>query len=173
VPARHLLVGTLLVLVAAVGCDRQSRPSAAAADSALAGLPRGAPDADADSTACPDTGLWAQCSVEKRLEDAGFVPRPDQDAPERRAGFAAPVLGYTLGRARLEVFIYGDAAAAARDLAALDTVRVAPPGERGDWGGPPHLMRSANLIAVLVTLNERQAERVQLALTAGPPPRAD
>jgi hypothetical protein len=156
----------------AAGCDRGP-----ASDAAPAGRP-GAPvaatpgvAAPADS-ACPDTGVWAQCSVEKRLEDAGFVPQRDGD-PVRRAGFAVPGIAYKLGRARLETFVYADAAGAARDLAALDTVRVAPPGERGDWGGPPHLMRSANLIAVLVTLNERQAERVALALTAGPPPRAD
>jgi hypothetical protein len=74
-----------------------------------------------------------------------------------------------LGRARLEVFIYPDEAGLGRDLAKLDTTVVAPRGQSNDWEVPPRFIRSANLAAVLLTRNEQQAERVTLALTAGPP----
>ena len=73
----------------------------------------------------------------------------------------------TLGRAELQVFLYPDSSVVARDLAALDTVRVARPGEAGRWQVRPTFMRSANLVALLLSTNERQIERVQLALTAG------
>jgi hypothetical protein len=36
---------------------------------------------------------------------------------------------------------------------------------------PPRFIRSGNLIAVLLTSNEQQAERLSLAVTAGAPIR--
>jgi len=162
------------LLLALAACDRGSpgadtsggATTTAAVDPSVSGTSTAASVDD-----CPETGRWAVCNVEKRLEEAGLVPKPDGDDPSRRDGFTVPGHKYLLGRSRLELFVYADAAAAERDFAALDTVRAAPPGDFGSWGGPPHLLRTANLLAVLVTLNERQAERVALALTAGPPQR--
>lgn len=76
---------------------------------------------------------------------------------------------YSLGQSRLEVFLYKTEADASRDIAALDTIRVAPKNKTVTWEVPPLLIRSANLSAVLLTQNARQAERASLALTAGPP----
>jgi hypothetical protein len=53
----------------------------------------------------------------------------------------------------------------------MDTVVVAPRGQRNDWEIPPRFIRSGNLIAVFLTRNEQQAERLTLAITAGPPQR--
>jgi hypothetical protein len=78
-------------------------------------------------------------------------------------------VAYSLGRSHLEVFIYGDEAALARDMAKIDTVLVAPPGVATLWEGTPLLIRSGNLAAVFVGDNPRQAERLTLALTAGAP----
>lgn len=111
------------------------------------------------------------CSVEKRLEQSGFVAKKVDGEPARRAGFGVAPAAYTLGRARLEVFIYPDEAALGRDVAKLDTVLAAPRGQTNDWEVPPRFFRSANLAAVVLTRNEQQAERVTLALTAGPPQR--
>ncbi|MEO7822857.1 MAG: hypothetical protein ABIS15_04560 [Gemmatimonadaceae bacterium] len=125
--------------------------------------------AGSTSSPCPRTGRWARCSLEKRLEQSGFVLRkPDGEIP-RRLGFSVPPLVYSLGRARLEVFIYPDEAALGRDLAQMDTTVGAPRGKTNDWEIPPRFMRSANLAAVFLTRNEQQAERVTLAITAGPP----
>lgn len=122
--------------------------------------------------ACPHDGRWRACSVTERLDQAGLVPRADT-APALRVPFLSgrdTVL--RLGRGALHAFIYDDTARLARDVAALDTVRVAPRGGAFAWGdAPPTLVRSANLVAVLLTPNERQIERVQLALQAGPPQR--
>lgn len=108
----------------------------------------------------------------ERLDQAGLVPRADT-APVLRAPFLTgrdTVL--RLGRGVLHAFVYDDTARLARDVAALDTVRVAPRGTAFVWGdAPPTLVRSANLVAVLLTANEHQIERVQLALQAGPPQR--
>jgi hypothetical protein len=118
---------------------------------------------------CPRTGRWASCSLEKRLEQAGFVARQAEGEAPRRAGLSVQPQAYTLGRAYLEVFIYPDEAAMKRDLAGLDTNVVAPRGGKNDWRMPPRFIRSGNLIAVLLTSNEQQAERLTLAVTAGHP----
>ncbi len=119
---------------------------------------------------CPATGRWAQCSVEKRLKSAGLVARKIDGEQAHRAGFSVAPAVYTIGRgSRLELFIYPDDAALARDISKIDTVAVAPRGTAGSWGSPPLLIRSGNLAAVLLSADEREVERLSLALTAGAP----
>jgi hypothetical protein len=67
------------------------------------------------------------------------------------------------------VFLYPTSAAVAREVANLDTVKIAPVGGANNWEGMPTFVRSANLLAVFMTDNPQSAERVSLALTAGAP----
>ena len=117
---------------------------------------------------CEHTGQWASCSLERRLKQSGFVLKKLDEKPSRPGFNVRPVV-YSLGSSRLEVFIYDNEAALQRDLRAIDTVAVAPKGSTASWPSTPTLIRSANLAAVLLTQNPRQAERVVLAITAGPP----
>jgi hypothetical protein len=134
-----------------------SRPQAA-----TAGAPIG--------SGCPRTGKWALCSVESRLAQSGFVVRRVSGDPPRRAGFSVMPAVYTLGRSRLEVFIYPSESALAADVAKLDTLSAAPRGVPNPWPFfSPTFVRSANLAAVFLTDNATQAERLTLALTAGAP----
>ena len=119
--------------------------------------------------ACPRTGLWAPCSVEKRLTQAGFVVRRADAPVSRRSGFNVAPAAYALGHSRLEIFIYPTQASANADAAKLDTVYAAPRGTTNPWGVVPTFVRSANLLAVFLTDNPTQAERLTLALTAGAP----
>lgn len=116
---------------------------------------------------CVSAGAWQACSVEKRLTDAGFVPQK-QDAP---AADLFPVQGteYTLGPARLHVYVFPSAAEREAAVATIDTVAIARRGTPAQWGAPAWLITSNNLVAVLVSDNARLVERVQLALTAGLP----
>ena len=91
------------------------------------------------------------------------------DEKPERAGFSIEPIVYSLGASRLEVFFYDDEKSADKDVAVLDTILVAPKGTQSAWPSTPLLIRSANLTAVLLTQNQRQAERVMLAITAGPP----
>ena len=110
------------------------------------------------------------CSLVDRLDKAGLVPRVDSSAAAERLPFLhAPGTIVHLGLGELHTFVYDDTAALARDVAALDTTHVAPRGQAYAWSGTPTFVRSANLVAVLLTPNERQIERIQLALEAGPP----
>lgn len=147
--------------------DRGSRGTSSPADS-ISGV-SASPERSASKTTCARTGSWARCSVEKRLERSGFVVRPDTGRPIRRPGFSVLPAVYTLGRSRLEVFLYSSSDAAAHDAAGLDTVVAAPRGSRGGWPAPPTFVRNTNLIAVFLTDSPVQAERLTLALGAGPP----
>jgi len=120
-------------------------------------------------SACPRTGSWALCSLEKRLEQSGFVPRKEPGDHPSRKGFGVPPVVYALGPARLEVFLYPDESALRRDVASMDTTLAAPRGQTNDWEIPPRFVRSGNLAAVFLTRNEQQAERLALAITAGAP----
>ena len=169
---------TTLICALAAGCGRSSN-QAAIADSSRASeisLSSGSSTAAASSGAqasfpCPRTGKWALCSVEKRLEQSGFVVRPVPGDAPRRAGFSVMPVVYKLGQSRLEVFIYADEATLSREVAKLDTVAIAPRGSASNWGAVPTWVRSGNLAAVFLTDNATQAERLTLALTAGAPQR--
>lgn len=149
-----------------------SDSSAAGQINLSSGAMAGAVDSGAQaSPSCPRTGKWALCSVEKRLRQSGFVVKPVPGPSPRRAGFSIAPAVYRLGRARLEVFIYGDETSLARDVAKLDTVAVAPRGSVNKWGGIPTFVRTGNLVAVFLTDNPTHADRLSLALTAGAPQR--
>lgn len=170
---RRFCAAGIVVSILCSGCGR-GRDAATVASSrtgqAINGAQsqRTAPSAISKAD-CPRTGRWALCSVEKRLEQSGFVVSRVETGAHYRVGFSVVPVTYTLGRAHLEVFLYPDAAAAAREVAGLDTATAGPRGSRSQWPTPPTFVRSVNLIAVLLTNSPVQAERMSLALTAGPP----
>ncbi len=121
---------------------------------------------------CPKDGRWRACSITKRLQDAGLVPH--QLADSGRVPFFTPVgSSWSVAKVELRVFLYEDAAQADREALALDPIRVAPRGGSHAWPAPATLIHSGNMIAVLLSENARQVERVQLALEAGPPQPED
>ena len=92
-----------------------------------------------------------------------------EEKSRTRAGFSIEPVVYSLGASRLEAFIYEDEKSLAHDVALIDTVTVGPRGVASAWESTPMFIRSANLAVVLLTQNQRQAERVMLAITAGAP----
>jgi hypothetical protein len=162
--------------------ERSDRPPPAAGPGAAresagvgatgAGSAGGGSSAASAASACPHDGRWRACTVAERLDQAGLVPRPDSGPALRVPFLTGRDTVVRLGRGALHAFVYDDTVRLAREVAALDTARVAPRGGAFDWGDvPPTLVRSANLVAVLLIANEHQLERVQLALSAGPPQR--
>ena len=160
-----------------LACGRANKPYASA-DSASAvatAVSESVPPAKADSpsaakpAACPRTGRWALCSVEKRLEQSGFVLRKAVLPGPKRAGFSVTPTTYLLGSAKLEVFVYPDEKSLMRDWAGLDTLRASPRGTTTAWEAPPTLVRSVNLAALFLSDSPEKSERLALALTAGAP----
>ena len=169
---RAVIAGALILGLA---CGRSQKEAAVDTLGEVVSTPSTSGDTSSTArqmaNACPRTGLWAQCSVEKRLSQSGFVVRRVPDSVKRRSGFSVMPIPYILGRSRLDVFIYPTADAVAGETSRLDTTLAGPRGVRNQWGVgvQPTFVRSANLIAVFLTDNPTQSERLALALTAGPP----
>jgi hypothetical protein len=162
---KRLAIGLLIALSACKG-DAESTKNSIAVTS----FPPPVIDTTAQrGSPCPHTGMWAECSLERRLKQAGFVVTRIDSVFGKRAGFSVKPMVYSLGKSRLEVFLYESEKALAQDVAKLDTVRVVPIGSPPDSAVAPTFIRSANLIGILTSQNARQAERVVLAITAGAP----
>jgi hypothetical protein len=128
-----------------------------------------APDAGRQPTEpCPATGLWAACSVLERLDRAGLAPRRDTgsvaEPPLRATG-----LRLRVGAGQLELYVYRDAAARARDGRLLDRARYVAADAPVPIQVLPTLIINANLIAILHSRNDHLRERVADAIAAGPP----
>jgi hypothetical protein len=162
----------VVLLATLVSCGDGARAPDAGADTSAAGeFPvsgaAAAAIAGADG-ACPATGAWAECSVVKRLEQAGLVPQVDSgDASEPPLTPRGTLL--RVGRADMELYFYPDAAAREREQETLDREKYVNYGGSQTFRAEPTLIGNANLIAVLHSNNSKQRERVGDALTAGPP----
>lgn len=106
--------------------------------------------------------------MRERLDAAGLVPRDSGDSV-RPAFMAVSGARVLLGRAELVTFLYPSAEAMRADVARLDSLSAGPRGAAPFWPGPPTLITSDNLAAVLTGGDDHKVERVTLALTAGPP----
>jgi hypothetical protein len=170
---RWMTARTFFLLCATLAaCGHSSSQSSDSTSARVASKQSAIPPSAAsrsNSSPCPRTGLWALCSIEKRLTQSGFVVRRDNGEAPRKPGFSVAPTAYTLGHSHLEVFVYPSEAALAKDIASIDTLTASPRGRPSSWESPPTFVRSANLIAVLLTDSPVQAERLTLAITAGAP----
>jgi hypothetical protein len=126
--------------------------------------------APGSSDGCPKFGLWRICSVEDRLTRAGLVFTRAEE-PIRHDFMHVPGVAYEVSRATLQLFLYPSAAERARDTDGLDSNTVSPRGSRIIWPRTATLVTSNNLAAIILSFNERQTERLALALGAGLPVR--
>jgi len=156
------------MVVLACGGDRPSpkaeepkAPEDVVAESTLAATP-------ASGATCPTYGLWQACSVEDRIARAGLAVRR-RDEGVRHDFMRVEGLVWETSRAEVQVFLYASEAERKRDTDLLDTVVVAPRGRRIIWRQPATLVTSGNLAAIILSLNDRQTERIALALGAGLP----
>jgi len=160
---------SIAVCALAVACRSEPAPQSDTVAAAPVIAPVPEVTASTPGNPCPHNGRWSICTVERRLRQAGFVVKPVAGTPSERPGFSVAPAVYTLGRARVELFVYPDEASLARDIAGIDTIVVAPKGVVPPWETSPVLVRSGNLAAVLLSQNQRQVERFSLAITAGAP----
>lgn len=130
---------------------------------ALSRNPSIAPD-----TSCPPTGLWAECSLVKRLEMSGLglerAQDPATEEPLTRQGVA-----FRTRSAELEAYFFPDRSTREREQRRLDRDRYITPEQSAAATDLPTLVASENLLVILHSRRERQRERIALAITAGPP----
>jgi len=119
---------------------------------------------------CPATGQWSNCAVFQALDRAGLAPRRDSSQGSVTvAPLTQPGTRLLLGNAELDVFVYADAGARARDESRLDKTKFIEVTDEPTLRGEPTLVRNVNLLAILRSRNDHQRERVGDALAAGPP----
>ena len=118
---------------------------------------------------CTLVERWDECTVIKRLEQQGLVPRLDTASHVTVAGFSVPGRAVKLGRGEIVFFLYADSAQRVRDTARLDTLTAAPRGTSGTWSQPPTLVVSRNVAVVLLSRETNVRIRVTDAFTAGLP----
>jgi hypothetical protein len=113
--------------------------------------------------------LWDVERVAEALKEIGLemegvaapVDATCLSARGNRMTFVAP----GGARAEIRVFIYGDAGAVGRDLAGVDTVRVAPRGTSLEWRVPARLVTDNNLVAILLTDDAALRDTIRKVLT--------
>ncbi len=107
-----------------------------------------------------------------RLERAGLAPLRGDTI--RMSFLHTAGETWRLGPSTIHVFRYRDSVARRADSESLDSLQARPRGDTlTTWPGAPTLLMNDNLLAVLLSDNAQQIERVSLALTAGPPPKAE
>ena len=154
-----------IAMLTATACeskeDRQARiqvasRTAVAAESARASA----------ASATPSTGRWNEAQLVKRLVDAGLAPQR-RDSVRAQPWLGVPVLGFTLGAATMDVYVYGDSLARREAVGKLDPITFAPRGQQSPWGAPHEVVENNNLVAVIVGGSDRQRDRIATALAAG------
>lgn len=165
-----VVVRFLGAVIAAVACGRQDGDDRTS-DTSTPAPPAIAATAVPD-TGCPKTGSWRLCSVEDRLTRAGLVIERLPE-PATHDFLSVPGVRFKVGAGEdeVQVFVYPTPEARIRDTGQLDSASVSPRGDRRSYRVPPLLVTSANLAAIVFTLNERTSERLSLALSAGLPQR--
>jgi hypothetical protein len=120
--------------------------------------------------ACPADGKWAPCSIVYRLKRTGLAPSVDSSAKPAEKELGGQPLMVKIGlSAQLEVHVYPDSAARIADAAKLDRSQFVSGTAEQTIRRERTLIESANLLAMLTSINSHQRERVSDALTAGPP----
>ena len=160
------------VVQVACGSDKKQAPAAAPGGAAAAATsgPAAAPSVNVPGGPCYLRELWDECTLIKRLESQGYVPKVDgRNAGKLATAFTAPSVELLLGRGRLRAFLYASEAAATADLARADTVGQsacpAPPNAKY----AATLLHSGNLIALLEAGNDNTCIRVGDLIRAGLP----
>jgi hypothetical protein len=158
--------GAVLAAALLVGCGERASESATREPSAATASVE-LPSAPAD-TSCPPTGRWEECSLVRRLEQAGLAPRR-RELPVRRPPLTPDGVGFDVGRGELEAYIYPSLELRQREQALLDSAAFVGASQPVSLRNEPTLIVSGNLLAVLRSASDRQRERVSDALTAGAP----
>lgn len=108
---------------------------------------------------------WTAAAVDYVIRDAGLSLAAGE--PVRQPFMSVEGATRVGPRAEIQIFVYGDAVARARDTDALDPARVAPPTMQIMWRMPAALVVHGNVALIVLSNDPRTAERVRARLTAG------
>ena len=110
----------------------------------------------------------AFADVEGRLRDAGLSF--DRGGKVRQSFLRVGGSVLVAAGAEVQVYVYGNSAARARDTGQLDSVRVAPPTMMISWVMPASLATYRNVAAIVLSRDEASRQRIHQAITGGSRP---
>ncbi len=137
-------------------------------DSAIATSKVAVPASGTPGSECPRTGHWSSCQLRKRLESAGLAPRDTTEIADLPDLGVKPVM-IMLGNAGLGYYLFADTLARHQAASRLDTMRFIPQSKSLTMRNELTRIENDNALAILVSRNEHQRERVADAITAGAP----
>jgi hypothetical protein len=149
-----------LSLVAAGACDsgskdRDVQEEVPPAPAAIGARPR-------DTISGASRLQWTLANVEESLRKRGL--NPVRGGPVKQPFLGAEGILYQIGPAELQVYLYADAGAVARDTDPLDATRVAPPNMQVSWRMPPALIVDNNMAVILLTRDELLRRTIRSAI---------
>ena len=105
---------------------------------------------------------WTLANLEEVLRKNGL--NPVRSGPVTQPFLGGEGVLYKIGKAELQVYLYADAGAVARDTDPLDTTRVAPPTIQVSWRMPPTLIVDNNMAAILLTRDNALRRKIRAAI---------
>jgi hypothetical protein len=105
---------------------------------------------------------WTLPNLEEALRKKGL--NPVRGGPVKQPFLGGEGVSYKIGPAELQIYLYADAGAVARDTDPLDTTRVAPPTMQVSWRMPPTLIVDNNMVGILLTRDEALRRRIRAAI---------
>lgn len=107
---------------------------------------------------------WTLPNLEEALRKKGL--NPVRGGPVKQPFLGGEGVLYRIGAAELQIYLYADAGAVARDTDPLDTTRVAPPTLQVSWRMPPTLIVDNNIVGILLTRDQALRRRIRAAIKA-------
>jgi len=135
--------------------DRDVRDGAPPAPAAIPSRPR-------DTVSGASRLQWTLANLEETLRKNGL--NPVRGGTVRQPFLGGDGILYHIGPAELQVYLYADAGAVARDTDPLDTTRVAPPTMQVSWRMPPTLIVDNNMAAILLTRDDALRRKIRTAI---------
>lgn len=151
---RHVAVVPLLALLF-LGCRGGAEDDATASVDSARG----------DSLALLEGG-WDLPALQSELRSQGFDAVAMGEV--RHPFMSVTGTRFRVDSAELQLFIYPDSLARARDTGALDTLRVAPHDREMEWPAPPVLVTSGNVAIIVLAPDPQLRERLRTALQIDP-----
>ena len=165
----NTLISTgVVLLLLTLACARDSqgrRADTALADTRAQSFPVANPVLSAvparDSVSAHSV-TWTIDLVRERLASAALSPT--LAGPVRQRHMAVPGTRVLIPGAELEVYLYGDANAAAPDIDRFDRLTRTPGDPRLVWEKPPALVTANNMVIMVLTDDAAVRERVRQVL---------
>lgn len=120
------------------------------------------PPHEHDSIDAPK-GTWEARDVREALEARGLGPVTDEGSV--RLPFMGPDgIRLRMPGAEIQVYIYADALARARETDLVDSVKVAPARGHVDWRMPPSIIVINNAALIVLTADDSLRKRIHAAV---------